>query len=120
MTPNKVIEMVDRLKANAYSEEEKFGWLNELDGMIQRTVMKIDEPVSMTYPDDMDTDLLVGFPFESIYGMYMEAMIDFHNKEFGNYNNSVLMFNERFDEYKKAYIRETIPKTAGNFKNIMG
>lgn len=119
-TFNKVIEIVDSLRPNAYREEEKFDWISGLDGMISRTVMQQDEPVSYQYPGDMDTELLVPPPFEGIYALYLEAMIDFHNREYGNYNNTMLMFNTQYDEYKKAYIRDNMPKSAGGYTGVWG
>lgn len=116
MTANKAIERVDRVKPNAYEEEDKFRWINDLDGMIQRLVMQIAEPTIYSYPDDMDTELLVKGPWEDLYTLYLESMIDYHNREFQNYNNSASMFAARFDEFKKLYIRETLPKSYGTIK----
>lgn len=106
MTPNKVIETVDTLYPNSYSEERKFGWINELDGMVKRLVIQEDEAVPYIYPDDMDRELLIPAPFDNLYALYIQSMIEFHNREYGNYNNTTLMFETRFTEYKKSYIRE--------------
>ena len=113
-TPNKVIEYVDKVKPNVYDQEEKFQWLCDLDGMIRRTVMQEADGVRYSYPEDMDTQLLVPQPWESIYSLYLEAQIDLQNKDYEDYNNAVLVFNERLDEYKRAYIREHRPKSAGS------
>lgn len=132
MTPNKAIEIVDRLKPNAYSEEDKLRWINELEGMAKRLVFQWDETylkelkaqfeseqiteeeykelVAKTkpyvYPDDMDTELLITDPFDDVYTLFLDAKIDYHNREYGNYNNSAMMFESRYNEFKKAYIRE--------------
>lgn len=106
MTPNKVIEIVDRLKPNSYSEEDKLRWLNELDGDVQRLVMQLDEVKQYSYPEDMDKELIIPAPFNDVYALYIEARIDYHNREYANYNNSAAMFEARYSEYKKAYIRE--------------
>lgn len=118
MTANKAIERIDRLKPNAYGEEDKFSWLSDLEGMIQRTVFQRneDEIVKMAYPDDMDKELLVPFPYEEIYPMYLAAQIDYENREYANYNNAAMNFNDRFSEYKKLYIMEHMPNSAGGFK----
>lgn len=119
-TINKVIEYVDRVKPNAYDEEEKFQWLCDLDGRVKQVVMQESEGVGYQYPKDMDTPLLIPAPYEGVYALYMEAMIDYHNREYNNYNNSMLMFNTQYEEYKKAYIREHEPKSSGSYKNVMG
>ena len=106
MTPNKAIERIDKLKPNSYGEEEKLCWINELDGMVQRLVMQNDEVVQYSYPEDMDRELLIPAPFEDLYVSYLEAKIDYYNREYGNYNNSAMMFESQFSEYKKDYIRK--------------
>ena len=117
-TINKVIERVDAVKPNAYGEEEKTAWISTLDGMVQRLVMQKDEAVAYRYPDDMDKELLIPFPFEDAYLFYLMAQIDFHNREYDNYNNSTMMFNSAFEDFKKAYIRENMPKQSGNYRNV--
>ena len=105
MTPNKVIESVDSKKPNAYDEEIKFGWINNLDGMVKRLVHQEKEITPYVYPNDMDKELLIPYPFDDVYGLYVEAMIDYYNKEYSNYNNTAMMFESRYSEYKKDYIR---------------
>ena len=114
-TINKVIEYVDGVKPNAYDEEAKFHWMCELDGMVARLVMQLPEPPRYEFPRDMDRQLLIPAPFEAAYAQYMEAMIDYHNREYQHYNNSMQMFNATFTDFKKAYIRDNRPKSAGEF-----
>ncbi len=106
MTPNKVIESVDGIRPNSYGEEIKLRWISDLDGMVKRLVHQEEDVTPYVYPDDMDKELLIPFPFDNIYGLYLESMIDFYNREYGNYNNSAMMFEGRFSEYKKWYIRK--------------
>lgn len=131
MTPNNAIEKVDRLKPNSYSEEDKLGWINELEGMVKRLVFQWDEKYlkeietqyengdiseeeyneiirktkPLVCPDDLETELLVPDPFEDIYTLFLEAKIDYYNREYGNYNNSAMMFEAQYNEFKKDYIR---------------
>lgn len=105
MTPNKVIEIVDKLKPNSYTDEDKLRWINELDGMVQRLVFQSDEIKQYSYPDDMDTELLIPAPYDEAYSFFLQAKIDFYNREYSNYNNSAAMFENTYDEYKKDYIR---------------
>lgn len=110
MTANKAIEIIDRLKPNVYSEEDKLRWIDELDGMVQRLVIQADKVIQYSYPEDMDKELLIPAPFENLYVLYLEAKIDYHNREYANYNNSAMMFESQFSEYKKAYIRKNRAK----------
>jgi len=115
MTPNKIIEQIDNMAPNTFREEDKLQWISELDGMVQRTVWQLphEETISYAYPQDMDRELLIPSPFDNVYALYVKAMIDYHNGEFEKYNASAQMFHTRFEDYKKAYIRENMPKSAG-------
>lgn len=106
MTPNKAIEIIDRLKPNSYTDEDKLRWINELDGTVQLKVFQQNEVTPYAYPDDMDKELLITAPYEDVYITFLESKIDYYNREYGNYNNSATMFDSQFSEYKKAYIRE--------------
>lgn len=117
---NEVIERVDRNKPNTFDEQTKATWLARVDGRISIEILKEDPPTLYTYPDDGDKDLLVKEPFDNLYDHYLEAMIDYTNKEFANYNNSMLMYNEAMDGFAKWYIRTHVPKSASNFRNVMG
>lgn len=118
-TMNTVIEAVDRLKPNAYTDEDKYKWINQLEGLISVQVMEKEAP-EYNLPDDADIPLLVGHPFEDIYALYVSAMIDYHNREYNAYNNAVLLFTERLDQFKAWYIRNNPGSGARNFRNVMG
>ena len=71
-------------------------------------------------PADADRPLLVEHPYDDLYSLYVMAMIDFYNHEYDHYNNAVLMFTERLDQYKAWALRTGHTCTARNFRNIMG
>lgn len=116
MTMNQVIEYVDRMKPNTYSEEDKYRWINTLEGMISREVLHDDAP-EHSLPEDADMPLLVPSPYDELYALYVFAMIDFYNREYEHYNNAALAYTSMLDEYKKWYLRENRPESAGNFYN---
>lgn len=115
---NTVIEYVDRVKPNAYSDDDKYRWINTLEGLISRDVLNEHAP-EYNLPDDADVPLLADSPFDDIYHLYVSAMIDFYNREYNDYNNTLLMFQERLEQYKNWHIRSGsyIPC---NFRNVMG
>lgn len=119
-TINEVIERTDRVKPNAYDDSTKADWLYRLDGRISKEIMHMDPPVRYIYPEDGDKELLVPFPNDEIYDYYLQAMIDYSNKEFGTYAKSMRMFNSAMDSYARQYIREHLPASFYNFRNIMG
>jgi len=117
-TMNSVIEYVDRVKPNAYSDEDKCRWINTIEGLVSREVLNDDAP-EYSLPEDADTPLLVASPYDDIYPLFVSAMIDFYNREYNDYNNTALMYQERLDQYK-AWIIRTSTYTPGNFRRVMG
>ena len=105
MTPNKAIEYIDSIRPNVYEEEIKLRWISDVDSMVKRLVFGHKNVEPYSYPKDMDKELIIKPPFDNIYTYYLESMIDYYNREYGNYNNSAMMFESRFSEYKKAVIR---------------
>lgn len=119
-TMNSVIEYVDGVKPNVYEETDKYRWINKLEGLISTEVFGMAEPMQYDVPAAADTELLAMHPFDDIYAFYLFAMIDFHNREYNNYNNSMLMFTERLDALKNYYIQRHAHGKAHNFRNVMG
>ena len=101
-TVQEIIGRVDDVKPNAYSNAQKVAWLNELEGNIQLEIYlkKVDE---LTRLETVNDDLLVPFPFDSIYNYYLQAMIDFHNGEYDRYENTYAMYNSKLEDYMVWY-----------------
>ena len=103
------ISRLDALKFNTFSQSDKVKWLSKLDSMIKNNVIDAHEgadAVTFTgYDDstDLNTALLVPEPYDDMYLRWMEAQIDYHNKEYNDYNNAIIMFNTIFDAYKGYY-----------------
>lgn len=118
-TMNRVIEYVERVKPNVYTDEDKYQWMRTLEGLVAREVRGEDaDPVDI--PEFADSELSVPSPYDDIYFLYVGAMIDFHNREYDDYNNTVMMFNERYEQYKAWYIQHNANSKAKNFRNVMG
>lgn len=120
MTPNQVIEYVDEILPNVYSEEKKYEWMKWVDGRVATEVLQVEAP-DYDLPDFADSDLLVEHPYDEIYHLYVMAMIHFYNREYDDYNNVVLAFREKFDAYKEWHIRTHGSGGKGKrFRNILG
>ena len=112
MTLKQVIEFVDDTKPNAFTNEQKTVWINELEGRIQAQVFLWDVAtlcVQYTYSEDFDPELLVGPPYDDIYREWLKAKIDEANGEYDKYQNSMAMFNAAWDEFKVWFIRTYHP-----------
>lgn len=105
MKLREVISYVDSIKPNAFSDEVKVQWINEVEGYVQTDVMLLDilEVLKYSYPKDMDTELLVANPHSKIYYTYLVAMVDFANGEYNKYANTLQMYNEFLNEYMIWY-----------------
>lgn len=98
-----VIKRVDGIKPNAFTEEQKVAWLALLEGKLAADVflMSIDDirQLKYTYPDNMETELIVSFPHEDIYEHFLEAQIDYANGEYDKYQNSMALYNASYDSF---------------------
>ena len=109
------ITRVDALKHNTYTQPDKVQWLSRVDWMVKRHIIDTHEgadKVSFTGYDentDLQTELLVPAPYDEMYLRWMEAQIDYHNGEYGKYNNAIDMFNTDYEEYQKYYNRTHMP-----------
>ena len=113
------ISRTDGLKKNSYTHEEKIAWLNQLDGMVKRTVIDAHEGGN-TVPFEgynektpLNTELLIPEPFTGVYQRWLEAQIDLANGEYGRYNASIMMFNEEFEAFSNDYHQKHRPLGAG-------
>ena len=115
MTIIEAITRVDALKHNTYTQSDKVQWLSRMDWMVKRHIIDTHEgaeEVAFTgYDDstDINTELLVPAPYDEVYLRWMEAQIDYHNGEYGKYNNSIEMFNTAYEGFQNYYNRTHMP-----------
>ncbi len=117
MTIQEAINRLDSLKPNQYTQPEKIMWLSALDGRIKQEILDTHEGaqvefVGYTEETPLSTQLLVTAPHESLYEYWLESQIDYANREFGSYNNSMAMFNSAYNGYWRYYNRTHKPKGA--------
>lgn len=109
------IARLDGLKHNTYGYADKVAWLSRLDAMIKKHIIDTHEgaeQVTFTgYGPDTDpqTELLAPEPFDEMYLRWMEAQIDYHNGEYGKYNQSIQMFKAEYNGYERWYNRNNMP-----------
>lgn len=121
MTIIEAINRIDTLKPNTYAQETKVYWLSKLDGIIFDKIIKTHEGAEMEQFDGysaetpMDAKLIVSAPYDDIYIKWFEAQIDYSNREYDKYNNSLVAYNDAYAEYERYYNRTHMPK-GKNFK----
>ena len=116
MTIKECIDLVDNVKPNQYSIEDKVQWLSFIEGIIINDVIKTHEGYENEYEefagysaDRLGQKLLVEMPYDNLYVAYLKMKIDEENGETARYNNSSTMFNSYMAAYKKHYNKLHIP-----------
>lgn len=118
MTILEAITRIDALKPNQYTQHEKVQWLSTIEGTIKRTVIDTHERLPLEPPviffgyDDntpVDTPMIVMPPYDELYVLYLEAMIDYANGEYAKYNNAILRCNDMNKAYTNEYNRTHTP-----------
>ena len=98
-----IIEQVDLQKPNAFPEEGKLRWIAQLDGKIAQNVLLMGvedlQQFKYRYPEDMETEPLVGFPHEDLYVLWLEAQIDAGNGEWNRYQNTIELYNAAYGNF---------------------
>ena len=123
MTIEECINIIDSLKPNQYSIEDKVRWLSFLDGTIINDIIKTHENtdnITETFEEytsnDTSVEMIVGKPYDQMYVEYLKMKIDEENGETARYNNSSTMFNAYLLEYKKHYNKMHLPKQENTLK----
>ena len=115
MTIREAIDLVDKLRPNAFDTSLKVGWLSKLDGMILREVIQTHEGGAGTalppYEEAcIERELLVPEPYaEDVYLCFLQMQIDKENAEYKRYNQSVTMYNSAFRTFQDWYNRTHAP-----------
>lgn len=110
-----VISRVDGMKPNAFSNEVKVGWVNELENMVQTEIFLLapEEMVEYTWEKNAESELLVKTPYSKLYWIYLSAMIDFTHGEYKKYEKTMELFNTWLMEYQSWYARNFRPADGG-------
>ena len=108
MTLREAISEVDELYPNSYNDGHKVRWLSELDGNIRKKIIDTHDgapetPFTGYTINSLDEQLIVPFPFESIYRWWLIAQIDITDGEVNRYNNDIALYNKAYSEFWNDY-----------------
>lgn len=109
MTIKEAIAQVNDLCPNQYPNAKKIYWLSQLDAMIVNDTLNKYSPGEITgftgYNGDTDEDtaLVVPAPYDELYLYYLQAQIDYWNRETAKYNNSITRYNEAFTRFVRYW-----------------
>ena len=121
MTINEAIELLDKLKPNAYDRKDKVRWLSELEGQITEEILGPIRGGSAAFepldPEtDGETELIAEGTYADIYVKYLCAQVDYHNGDWTRYNNSVTMYQAGWDLYAAYMRRRHKPEAGAKFR----
>lgn len=94
-----IISRVDEIKPNAFDENRKVEWMNELEGRIILECMMLPHQAVSELTGNPDRECLVGVPHDAMYRHWLEAQIDYANGEYDLYNNTMSAFNAAWNEF---------------------
>ena len=123
MTIMEILNHLDTIKPNSYSQAEKIKWLNQVEWMIKKEIIDTHEDakkVTFNGYDSMSAlskNVIADVPYDKLYVHWLEAQIDYANGEYSKYNNSITMFNASYSEFAKWYNREHLPLSHGGWTN---
>jgi hypothetical protein len=99
-----VLARVREIRPNEYQDEWALGLIDELEQRILRELM-----TGYLLPEAGE-DLVAVPPYDGLYVDWIVAQIDLANGEYDRYNNDLMLFNARWDEYaryiSRSYERE--------------
>lgn len=99
MRIRELLDYVDDVKPNAFTDAQKLLWINELEARIQRDVFLSGELIQYRLPGDETVELLLDPPHDAVYRYWLEAMIDYANGEYNKYQNTMQMFNAQWSSF---------------------
>lgn len=105
MKVKELLSFVDKIVPHSFPEEVQIRWINEVEGRVQTEILLLSDEdlTSYSWPEHQETELFAKFPYDDIYWTYLAAMVAHANGEFGEYNNHITLFNERFLRFSAWY-----------------
>lgn len=131
MTANEVIKKADELRQNTLTDEQKYEKLLVLEAQIAEMMYakdkddaffegktRINKETGLPESDfpELNKGLLMPFPYDRIYVLYLVALIDYYNGEINLYQNDSVIFEDAKNEAFAWWRRNNSPKASGNWK----
>lgn len=99
MTARQIIDRVNEIKPNAFTDTVKLYWLNELEGRIAAEVMLMPQRQIQELQLGLTDTPMVEAPYDSLYLYWLEARIDEANGEYDKYDTTAAMFNSAWSGF---------------------
>lgn len=112
MIINNAVAKADDLRPNTFSDEQKFNWLMVLEAEVAE--MMGQKLPTADFPN-MTKELLMPYPYDNIYPLYLATIIDYYNTETTLYQNDSVIFEEAKRDAFAWYRRQNKPQTSDNW-----
>ena len=110
MTIGEALAKFKTLHPSGIDDKILVDFLSELDGRVADEILESEDPAGMGLPYKPDQDrgktLLAPFPYDSMYGTWLQTKTDFHNNEYDRFNNDMIQFNTEWTSYANNYLRK--------------
>ncbi len=104
MKVSEILELVDAVKSNDFSDSVKIRWLNDVEGRVLCEINK-KKPCEISELKGSEDILSVPAPYSRLYLFYLAAMIDFSKADGAAFSRSNEAFETAFEEYAKYVLR---------------
>lgn len=115
MKLNQAISTFRRICPNQFADEELIAWISELDGQAMVEVFSARENAPENWKPytmmDMESDLLIPFPYDKIYLDWLKSKVDYWNDESMSYSDSYSAFNNAYLAFGDYWRRSNARKT---------
>lgn len=110
MTIRELLETVDELAENPYSEKQKIKWLNLVEADIQTQVLLLAAEGAVRYTTaDLDAELIVPDAFAELYQWHMLRQLALAQEEWERANNYAAAYNTAYVAYQVHVARSINP-----------
>lgn len=99
MTARQIIDRVNEIKPNAFSDAVKLAWLNELEGRVAAEIMLMPQLQIPELTLALTDTPMVDTPYDAIYPAWLCARIDEANGEYDKYNTTAALFNSAWSSF---------------------
>ena len=114
MTARELLTTIDQMRPNAFTDREKLQFLNTIEGRIYTEILNRADGNDLTFipitEGEEERELIVPIPYTDLYIYYMGAMIDFYNGDSGRYNDTVVLYNDAWENFAAYYRENNKPK----------
>jgi len=119
MTIKEAIKKANEIKPNAFTRSVKFDWIKAFEGKVAldvflMTIDQVDE-LRYTYPDDLDTELMIRDPHDDLYVLWLMVKIDEANGEYTKQNNTTQSFDWQYKNFVRWFARKYEPAQGYDF-----